>query len=95
MAYATVPPAPSPLCTALTCQASHSISSKDSSDLMARVYHTDAQLLTGHQQWGNVPTNQCENEPYTMGPQHSCHILPSMPDTRLVHLSHKSKTVKD
>lgn len=53
---------------------------------MARVYHTDAQLLTGHQQWGNVPTDQCEEEPHAMGPQHGCHALPTVPDACLVHL---------
>lgn len=71
---------------ALTSQAGHSISSKDGSDLVACVYHSDAQLLAGHQQWGNVPTNQCEDKAYTVGSEHGCHALSTMPDACLVHL---------
>lgn len=90
--------APSPLYSALTSQAGHSIGSKDGRDFVARVHHTDAQLLTGHQQWGNVPTNQREEEPYTVGPQHGRHTLPTMLDACRVHLNPsrgRNKMVKE
>lgn len=64
---------------------------------MACVHHTDAQLLTGYQHWGNVPTDQCKEEPHTMSLQHSCHALPTMPDACLVHLGprrERNKTIK-
>lgn len=90
-------PAHSPLLPALTGQAGHCISGKDGCDFMACVHDTDTQLLAGHQQWGYVPTNQGEEEPHIVGPQHSCHVLPTMLDACLVHLgtrAGKSKAIK-
>lgn len=61
---------------------------------MAGIHHADAQLLTGHQQWRNVPTDQREKEAHTVGLQHGCHVLPTMPDACRVHLGQERGGVR-